>query len=872
MATKAAAVWLAATKLIAPARRPDALLRPRLIHSLSKSLEHGRLTLISAPAGAGKTTLLAELPHAFPETTWAWLLLDGEDNDPSRFAAALLSSLSAAGVNVDEDAPPPTDPRGVITAIINRIGQPGVPAVAMVLEDLHVITEPAVYRLLDYLADHLPPNLQIVLASRHDPPMALGRRRARGELGEIRLPDLSFTEDETAALVNQCLGLNLDSHEVALLHARTEGWAAGLRLLATSISQLPANRATLLGSSMQGSRRIFDFLAEEVLDRQEPDLRNFLLETSILASLRPEVCDRLTGRQDSFRVLDDLYRRNLYVVAADEAETSFRYHDLFADFLRERLRRERPADLSELHRRAALAETSPHNRLRHLLAAQCWDEAAAEIEAIGIEYVRRGFVVTLQRWISEFPHDVRLRFPRLLYLLGHAIWTQSEFAQAQPYLEQALEGFRRNNDYEGQGETLAALANSALMNSRFDESHELIREALSFDIPPDSRVQLHSAGTWNAIYRQNWVEAEQHLDRVFQLVESGTGVANPLAIQLVLFSEGLPGYVDRIEKLCTSMRRRLTGPPDLAHGAYHLLNGAVLLHRGDMDEAEREAKLSHAIASEHGQIVLLIAALCTSRAVTAAAQNRWDDMDAWSSDGLDETKYGQITRNWRLHFLFLQARARWHSGDTEGLRRTFDDAMLPNSVEAPAAIPYRHLIRGMLAMAEHAHAQAERAFRDALREEDAFKVSRAISSARAMLAYALLVRGKTGEAMEVFSPYLDESETGNLTGQLTRENPYIIPLLRHARERNIRRDYVERVLEMLGAPLDAVEATGSPALSERELEVLRVMAQGLANRAIAEQLFVSEATVKTHVQRILRKLESASRTQAVARARDLMLL
>ena len=355
-------------------------------------------------------------------------------------------------------------------------------------------------------------------------------------------------------------------------------------------------------------------------------------------------------------------------------------------------------------------------------------------------------------------------------------------------------------------------------------------------------------------------------------MENGAGSANPLAIQLVLFSEGLPGYVDRIEKLCTTLRQRLSGPPDLAHGSYHLLNGAVLLHRGDMAGADREAEQALAIARDCGQIVLVIAALCTSLAVTAAASNRWADMEAWATDGLDETKYGQITRNWRLHFLFLQARARWHAGNLEGLRKTYEDAMLPNPVEAPAARPYRFLIRGMLRMAEHAYAQAEQAFREALREEEIFKVTRAIGSAKIMLAYALLVRGQMAEAMEVFKPYLEESEEGNLAGQLTRENPIVVPLLRHAHERKIRREYVEQVLHLLGAPLNVVEAAGGEALSERELEVLRVMAEGLGNREIAERLFVSEATVKTHVQRIMRKLDAASRTQAVARARELMLL
>jgi LuxR family maltose regulon positive regulatory protein len=870
MASKATAVWLASTKLTAPARRHDALLRGRLIEALKSSLEQSRLTLISAPAGAGKTTLLAELPHSFPQTTWAWLLLDAEDNDPSRFVAALMASLEAAGIKLDEDGTSQLDARGLSVAIINQLAQ-NTGQFALVLDDLHVIGEKSVHEILDFLIDNLPLNVRVVLASRHDPPMSLARRRARGELGEIRLQDLSFTEAETGALVNQCLGLKLTVEEVTALQTRTEGWAAGLRLLATSLSQLPANRTSILQSGMQGSRRIFDFLAEEVLDRQEPSLRNFLLETSILSSLRPDVCNALTGRRDSVRILEDLYSRNLYVVAADESETSFRYHDLFADFLRERLRRERPDDWAALHERAARAETSPHHRLRHFLAAESWDAAAADIEAIGAEYAARGFVVTLRRWIGDLPEEVRLRHPRVLYLLAHAIWTQREFTEAQPYLEQALEGFRRNRDVVGQGEALAALANSALMNNRFDESREMLREALSFDLPGASLVQIHTVSAWDAIYRQSWGEASEHIESVFDMVESGVGNTNPLALMLTLFCTHTPEYIDRVERIVVTLRTRLTGPPDLAHGCFQMLDSAVLANRGDHVASEQGALRALQIARDCGHILLLTSALCTNFCLTSCARSDWTALDRWASEGLQESKYGQIVRNWRLHYLYLQGWARWHGGNLEGLRETYDAAMQPNPLEAPAALPYRHLIKGMLRMAERSYAQAELAFRDALREEDIYRVTHAISSARVCLAHVLLVRGQAAEALEVFTPALEKAER-NLAGQLTRTNPIVIPLLRLAHERHVRRPFCEKILELLGAPVNAVEASGGEALSERELEVLRVMSEGLGNREIAERLFVSEATVKTHVQRILRKLDAASRTQAVARARELMMV
>lgn len=870
--TMATAAWLAATKLTPPARRRDALQRARLIEAIDRSLNHSRVTLVSAPAGAGKTTLLSELTSAFPQNRFCWLLLDAEDNDPSRFTAALISSLQAARILPSDQEPAPNEPRALVTYVINRIAERPDEPVTLVLDDLHVIQERTVHETLDYLLDHAPANLHVILATRHDPPMSLARRRARGELGELRLDDLSFTEQETGALATKCLGLTLSDEEIHQLHARTEGWAAGLRLLATSLSQSPANRAAMLQSSMQGSRRIFDFLAEEVLDRQPEDLRRFLLETSILARLRPDVCDALTGRTDSRRVLEDLYRRNLYVVAADAHETAFRYHDLFADFLRERLRRERPEDWSSLHVRAAHAEAVPHDRLRHLLTGKAWEEAATEIERVGPEYAARGFVVTLKRWIDELPPDVRDNHPRLLYLLGQAVWTISEFAEAYPYIEKALAGFRRTGDYAGQGEAIVALANSALMMNELDKCRGLLKEALSYDIPDSSRAQLHTAAAWEAIYSQNWTDAIVHVDQVYAHVENGLGRANPLAIMMILFSEGIPGYLDRLDRLCQRLREQLTDPPDFSHAVYYLFNSAVLIHRGDFKASEKEARLAESLGRSSGQISMILAALCTNFALASAVRGDWEEMHRVMLPAGDETVHGQIARNWKLHSLQLQARAYWHAGDVEGLKKVYDVAMAPNPFEAPSAASYRMLIRGMMRMAERSYAQAEQAFRDAMHEEDRSKVTRAIASGRVMLAYALLTRGRTDEAMEVFGPFLNECEEYNVAGYLMFHNPVTPPLMRQAYERGIQRPFIERVLEAMGAPLNAMEATGSEALSDREMDVLRVMAEGLGNKEIGARLFVSEATVKTHVQRILRKLDASTRTQAVARARELMLI
>src|SRR5262249_44733249 len=207
-----------------------------------------------------------------------------------------------------------------------------------------------------------------------------------------------------------------------------------------------------------------------------------------------------------------------------------------------------------------------------------------------------------------------------------------------------------------------------------------------------------------------------------------------------------------------------------------------------------EAALASAAGRFCGRFALIPAALCTTFSVIAAAQGRWAAMESWSTDAQNAEKYGQISRNWRLHYLYLQARARWHSGNIEGLRTTYEDSLRPNPFEAPAARPYRLLVRGILRTADRAHAQAAEACRDARREEEDFRVTRAICSAGVMLAYVLLVRGQANEAMDLFGPFLAAAEVSNVAGHLTRENPIVIPLLRRAHERKMCRAYAAHVL------------------------------------------------------------------------------
>jgi len=303
-----------------------------------------------------------------------------------------------------------------------------------------------------------------------------------------------------------------------------------------------------------------------------------------------------------------------------------------------------------------------------------------------------------------------------------------------------------------------------------------------------------------------------------------------------------------------------------------VLHGVTKRFRGELKEGLHEIHQALKIAMDCGDLRVMTSAVATNEALVAAAENRWNDMDDAARTGLDEVRMGQIARNWRLHFLYFQARARWVQGDIDGLRATYDEAMVPNPDEIVAARAYRSLIRGLLRFAERAMSQAEAAFREALREEEIFRLTSAVTGVRSHLGYLLASRGDRAEALEVFAPLLRECAKWKTPGLLMVDNPLIVPLLRIAHEKNVEAEFAARILHALGKPLDAQQEAGGEALSDRELEVLRVMAEGLSNREIGERLFVSESTVKTHVQRVMRKLDSATRTQASARARERMLI
>lgn len=437
-----------ATKLHIAAPPADRRARPELLARLGGAAG-ARLVLVSAPPGSGKTTLLGSWA-AFPDEprAFAWVSLDETDNDPVRFwgcvVAALRTVRPAFGADVVSllRAPggvPLTE--RVVPLAINELTELDEPIV-LVLDDFHVIESPEILRSIAFLLDHLPPLVGLALASRTEPSLPLARLRARGELLELHAEDLRLSDDQATALLNGSLGLSLVPSEIAQLQSRTEGWAAGLQLVGLSLRGRRDSRE-YIESFAGDDRQIVDYLGVEVLERQTPETRTFLLRTAILDRLCGPLCDAVAGSSGSAEMLRSLERANLFLVALDGKRHWYRYHHLFGELLRHELARAEPELVRALHRRARAwfegAGFVPE-AIRHAIAAGDYGNAARLIAANWLVYVNRGELETVAAWTRALPPDAAARDPRLCLARAWMLLVLGRLEEVEPAVQEAEEG------------------------------------------------------------------------------------------------------------------------------------------------------------------------------------------------------------------------------------------------------------------------------------------------------------------------------------------------------------------------------------------------------------------------------------------------
>jgi LuxR family transcriptional regulator, maltose regulon positive regulatory protein len=430
------------TKLYVPPPRPNTIRRPHLIERLNEGTRR-ELTLIAAPAGFGKTTLVSEWA-AVSERRVAWLSLDEVDSEPTRFLAYVVAALQTIDASIGRGAlgllqtpqPPPTE--SILTALLNEVTTTS-DGVTLVLDDYHVIDSRPIDAALAFLLNHLPSRIRLVVSTREDPRLPLARLRAQGQLTELRSRELRFTSTEAAEFLNQGMGLNLAAEDIAALENRTEGWIAGLQMVALSL-QGRSDSGPFIQAFTGSHRFVLDYLVEEVLQRQPEHIHNFLLHTAILDRLSGPVCDAVAQRNDGRAMLAALERNNLFVASLDDNRQWYRYHPLFAEALQARLMEAQPDQISGLHRRASAwyeQNGLPSGAISHALAGRDFERAAGLIELAWPETEEGSRATTWLRWVQALPDDLVRARPVLSVWYAYALLASGAMEVAEAKLTDA---------------------------------------------------------------------------------------------------------------------------------------------------------------------------------------------------------------------------------------------------------------------------------------------------------------------------------------------------------------------------------------------------------------------------------------------------
>jgi len=899
--------WFPQTKLHPPIPAADLIQRASLLETLHEAVRTTQLTLISAPAGSGKTTLLAGLLHTYPDLQAAWLALDETDGDPSRFTALLLAALQSRfpdfGSNTQAALStmrtPSEDVRGVLGVLINDILSLGDSLRVLILDDLHTLHEPLIFQGLDYLLEHIPPSFHMVIATRYDPPLSLARLRARGCLAEFRMPDLRFRFQEATDLLNKRLSLELSKADLVSLQAQTEGWAAGLRLLAISLQRLPpgAARTDFITRLAATDRHLFDFLAEEVLNRQEEGTRAFLQETAILRELTPALCQAVTGRMDAAERLEDLYRRNLFLTAVDERpwatdnegeralhrlsstvrSPAYRYHDLFAAFLRKQLARHGPERVRELHRRAAEAQTDPAEAVRHYLAAEMWEEAARTMVKAGASLLHHGPREQFRRWILALPKDVQESHPWLLCFLGTMAYQRGEYGEARARLQQALPAFQATGDQAGQAEALLQLSGLASGQHNPQRAIALAEQALALPLTPRQQVMTHIGLAWACVYSGDWQRVGHEVKAALQgaLDADDPAIYHSLAQNLHIPLAFAPDAAPHLERYCHHVLMRVgEGVGILQASALTLLCSLEFL-RADIDAAEESLQKARHVSANVGGFVFLDINLDFATLLLSFTYGDYAGFEQYWQEQLPRFEQLPGAREWLASFLFLRGRVLWLQNRLDEAKQTYDRMV---AAERAQDIPENHIVRlkmrAMLEMSAKRYVQAEGALRQAALMQGQAPYTMLWGNARLLLAELYRRWNRPEDALDALVSALSEAKQFGMPGLVLTEGPLTIPLLELAVRFGVQKDIATHLLarmKALAGPRPVTLPSGE-SLTPREVEVLRLIAQGASNRQIAAELVIAERTVKSHITSILGKLQVASRTQAAARARELRII
>jgi LuxR family maltose regulon positive regulatory protein len=900
------------TKLYTPRPRRGLVARPRLSERLGRGAE-SKLTLISAPAGFGKTTLLAEWLAAAPagRQSAAWLSLDHGDNQPGLFWTYLITALQAVAPGVGASGlsslqgPQPGPIELVLATLLNDLS--AVPNdIVLVLDDYHVIDSHDVHEGLAFLLEHLPPQIHLVIATRADPALPLSRLRGRGELVEVRATDLRFTLEEADAYLDGVMGLDLTARDVAALEGRTEGWIAALQLAALSM-QGRDDVAGFIAGFAGDDRYIVDYLVEEVLHRQPEHVRTFLLQTSILGRLSGQLCDAVTGQDDGRSMLEALERGNLFLVPLDDRRQWYRYHQLFADVLRARLNDEQPDRVPDLHGRATEWYERNGERseaIRHALAARDLERAADLVE-LAIPAMRQSRQEsTIRRWLEALPDSLIQVRP---VLSVHYAGALLQFGQLEGVEARLRDAERRlDTGTGGREEPNAQLAPMVVVDEeefrRLPSAIALYRAAQALAVGDVANTVRHAGRVLDL------AAEDDHLLRgsaagLLGLADWTTGDLEEAHRLYTVCTASLEkaGYISdtigcaisladiriaqgRLREAMTTYERGLLratepGAPLLRGAAdMHVGMGGLSIERNDLDAARQHLLTSQELGEHAG----LEQNAYRWRVATARLRTAEGDLDG-ALDLLDEaarqylSDYLPIVRP----IAALKARiwvAQGRLGEAQGWAR---EQRLSAGDDLSYLREFEHVTFARVLFARSAQDRADGPVRQAvellerlLQAAEEGSRTGSVIQVLAVLALAHRVSGDIPAALARLERALTLAEPEGYLRLFVDEGPSMAALLEDARKRGIAPTYIREILAAFGRPEERtpIKQELIEPLSERELDVLRLLDTDLDGPEIARQLVVSLHTVRSHTKNIYAKLGVNNRRAAVGRAVELDLL
>jgi LuxR family maltose regulon positive regulatory protein len=929
------------TKLYAPSVPHNLVSRSHLVQRLNDGLRRGRkLTVLSAPAGYGKTTLLSEWVHSNKGSA-AWLSLERAENDLPRFLSYLVAALQPILPRLGEDPsagmslPQRPSIEAVLTVLINHLVdlslEDETTARLLVLDDYHLISAEPVHDAVAFLLDHLPPppqGLHLVIATRADPPLPLVRMRARGELAELRLIDLRFSVDESAAFLRRTAAAALEADEIATLAARTEGWPAGLQMAALSMrGQVDAHYFV---RAFDGSDRyILDYLVEEVLRRQPAHIRAFLLQTSILSRLSGPLCDAVVaagaagerdGRMDTpadlppssatgQQTLEYLERTNLFLVPLDNRREWYRYHQLFADLMQVRLEQTQPDRVPELHRRASQwheRNGRTETAIEHALSAGDADRAAGLVAQVAEAMLMRAELGTILGWLERLPRELIYARPSLALAFGWAL-----VLAGRPLVE--TESLLSHAAMKDQGITAGVIALRALIAAlRLDGSRalQLSHQALA-RLPEEDRFSRSFVAWILSTIKLSLTDLEGGAQAVSRLLEMGQDTGNQMVLVAALCQVAeefmRQGELHRAHELYGRALEAATPHADLPgqqRDALPLrseaLKGLAELARewNDLDVAARYVEEALALGEQWSDMSLIESYLILARIRQAQAradqalqalEEAWQLAVRFDTTELDDLLVAMTRARLWIAQGNLAAAQRWaeEAQLDRWAKRLAPDGAAPDAPLSDRVRKYECLVYARLLIAQGRPNKALPVLGAILPIADRRKRTGIKIEVHLLSALALQAKGETKAALAALADALSLAEPERYMRIFLDEGSPMRSLLAKAVARGNVPAYAQQLLEAFeGNAMDhGLHAGEHPSpldepppssliepLSERELEVLRWLTSDLTSTEIADALCVSVNTLRTHIKHIYAKLDVHRRYQAIDRAKELGLL